>query len=165
MKKLILFVVLPLLLLIGAGLGALVAGLVPGVSIPGLTDRFGMAGETMKKEEDPSAPPTSRPSPVGSTIYVLPEFVVNLQTNRTYPVFLLLSLAVEMRDEGVRPTMAAQEPRIRDAMIIYLSSMTPSDLNGYDGIQRVRDNAWKILHKFVPKGELVNVQIAKLTVK
>ena len=164
MKKLILFVVLPLLLLIGAGLGALVAGLIPGVSIPGLSGEFGTGKEQMKKQ-DPSAPPTSRPSPVGATIYVLPEFVVNLQTNRAYPVFLLLSLAVEMRDEGVRPTMAAQEPRIRDAMIIYLSSLTPGDLNGYDGIQTVRDNAWRILHKFVPEGELVNVQIAKLTVK
>lgn len=163
MKKLILFVLLPLLLLIGAGLGALVAGLVPGVSIPGL----GMLGanKAEEKKEELAAPPTSKQSPVGSSIYVLPEFVVNLQSNRSYPVFLLLSLAVEMRDEGVRPTMAAQEPRIRDAMIIYLSSLTPSDLNGYDGIQRVRDNAWKILHKFVPANELVNVQVAKLTVK
>lgn len=164
MKKLILFVLLPLLLLIGAGLGALVAGLVPGVAIPGFGGSHGAAQEEMEKE-DPGAPPTSRPSPVGSSIYVLPEFVVNLKTNRSYPVFLLLSLAVEMHDEGVRPTMAAQEPRIRDAMIIYLSSLTPSDLNGYDGIQRVRDNAWQILHKFVPAEDLVNVQIAKLTVK
>lgn len=163
MKKLILFVLLPLLLLIGAGLGALVAGLVPGVALPGFG---GMSGMTAEEEKtDPAAPPSFQPSPVGASIYVLPEFVVNLQTNRSYPVFLLLSLAVEMRNEGVRPTMAAQEPRIRDAMIVYLSSLTPSDLNGYDGIQRVRDNAWKILHKFVPPEELVNVQVAKLTVK
>jgi flagellar FliL protein len=160
MKKLILFVMLPLLLLIGAGLGALVAGLVPGVSIPGLG-----GGNEVVQEKDPGAPPTSKQSPVDASTYVLPEFVVNLQTNRTYPVFLLLSLAVEMTDEGVRPTMAAQEPRIRDAMIIYLSSLTPSDLNGYDGIQRVRDNAWLILQKFVPESDLVNVQVSKLTVK
>ena len=162
MKKLILFVLLPLLLLIGAGLGALVAGMIPGVSIPGLGGGHDTAPEEKKEL---AAPPTSQPSPVDSSVYVLPEFVVNIRTNRTYPVFMLLSLAIEMRDEGVRPTMAAQEPRIRDAMIIYLSSLTPSDLNGYEGIQRVRDNTWKILHKFVPEGDLVNVQIAKLTVK
>lgn len=162
MKKLVLFVVLPLLLLIGAGLGALVAGMIPGVSIPGLT--FGHGGAE-KKVEDPNAPPSSKPSPVGASVYVLPEFVVNLRTNRTYPVFLLLSLAVEIRDEGVRPTIVAQEPRIRDAMIIYLSSLTPSDLNGYEGIQEVRNNAWQVLKKFVPPDQLVNVQVAKLTVK
>lgn len=162
MKKLILFVLLPLLLLIGAGFGALVAGLIPGVSIPGMGGGQAVAPEEKKEL---GAPPTSRQSPVGSSVYVLPEFVVNIQTKRTYPVFMLLSLAVEMRDEGVRPTMAAQEPRIRDAMIIYLSSLTPSDLNGYEGVQRVRDNAWKILHKFVPENDLLNVQIAKLTVK
>lgn len=163
MKKLVLFVVLPLLLLIGAGFGALVAGLVPGVKIPGLGGH-GMSNEE-KKMEDPGAPPSAKPSPVGSAIYVLPEFVVNLQTKRSYPVFLLLSLAVEIANEASRPAMAAAEPRIRDALIIYLSSLTPSDLNGYDGIQRVRDNAWKILKKFVDPKELVNVQIAKMTVK
>lgn len=162
MKKLILFVLLPLLLLIGAGLGALVAGLVPGVSIPGLG---GSHAPPPPPKKDPGAPSSAKPSPIGSTVYVLPEFVVNIKTNRAYPVFLLLSLAVEMRDESVQPTMAAQEPRIRDAMIIYLSSLTPSDLNGYDGIQRVRDNAWRILQKFVPEKDLVNVQIAKMTVK
>lgn len=162
MKKLVLFVLLPVLLLIGAGLGALVAGLVPGVVIPGLTPA-GKSADAEKK--DLGAPPTSRRSPEGASTYVLPEFVVNLRTNRTYPVFMLLSVAVEMRDEGVRPTMAAQEPRIRDAMIIYLSSLTPTDLNGYDGIQRVRDNSWRILQQFVDPKELVNVQVAKLTVK
>ena len=160
MKKLVLFVMLPLILLIGAGLGALVAGLVPGVTIPGLTP-----APAVVEEKAPGAPSSSRPSPERSVMHVLPEFVVNLQTNRTYPVFLLLSLAVEITDESVRPTMAAQEPRIRDAMIIYLSSLTPSDLNGYDGIQRVRDNAWRILHQFIPAEDLANVQIAKLTVK
>lgn len=164
MKKLILFVLLPLLLLIGAGLGALVAGLVPGISIPGLTPPPKAAGAAAEKK-DLGAPSPAKRGPEGAASYVLPEFVVNLRTNRSYPVFLLLSLAVEIRDEGVRPTMAAQEPRIRDAMIIYLSSMTPTDLNGYDGIQRVRDNAWRILQQFVDPKDLVNVQVAKLTVK
>jgi len=162
MKKLVLFVLLPLLLLIGAAIGALVAGLVPGVSIPGLTPAP-VTAEAEKK--DTGAPSPSRRSPEGAVSYMLPEFVVNLRTNRTYPVFMLLSLAVEMRDEGVRPTMAAQEPRIRDAMIIYLSSLTPTELNGYDGIQRVRDNSWRILQQFIDPESLINVQVAKMTVK
>ena len=160
MKKLILFLVLPLLLLIGAGLGALVAGLVPGVNIPGLTPKHG----AVEEKKDLGAPSTSKPSPIGAVTYVLSEFVVNVRTNRTYPVFLLLSLAVEMSSEAVRPKMVAQEPRIRDAMIVYLSGLTPSDLNGYDGIQRVRDQSWQIVQKFVDPKDVVNVQIMKLTV-
>lgn len=162
MKKLILFIVLPLLLLIGAALGALVAGLVPGVNIPGLTP----AHKTVeKKMEDQGAPSSSKPSPVGAVSYVLNEFVVNVNTNRTYPVFLLLSLAVEMANENVRPIMVSQEPRIRDAMIVYLSGLTPNELNGYDGIQRVRDHAWQVLKTFIDPKNIVNVQIMKLTVK
>src|SRR3546814_16806126 len=146
MKKLILFVLLPLLLLIGAGLGALVAGLLPGVTIPGLTPE---APPAEAEASDPVAPPAIQPSPQGVASYVLSEFVVNLRSNRAYPVFMLLSLAVEIRDERVRPTMAAQEPRIRAAMIIYLSRMTPNELTGYDGTHRVRDNEWRVSLTFV----------------
>lgn len=160
MKKLILFVVLPLLLLIGAGLGALVAGMVPGVVIPGLTP-----APPVVVEKDPGAPPTYLASPQGAVIDMLPEFVVNVRSNRTYPVFLLVSLAVELVNEAARPALAAQEARIRDAMIIYLSSLTPNDLNGYEGIQLIRDNSWRILQEFVDPKLMVNVQVAKLTVK
>ena len=161
MKKLILFIVLPLLLLICAGFGALVAGLVPGVSIPGVTP----GQKPVEKVEDPGAPSSSKPSPVGTVSFVLSEFVVNVKTNRTYPVFLLLSLAVEMANENVRPIMVSQEPRIRDAMIVYLSGLTPNELNGYDGIQRVRDHALQVLKTFIDPKNIVNVQIMKLTVK
>lgn len=154
MKKLIIFIVLPLLLLGGAGAGAFFMGLIPG-----------QGGEEVMVEEDNTVPPPYLKAPVESVTYTLPEFVLNLKTKRTYPVFLLLSLVVETRDEVARNAVADREPRIRDSMIVYLSSLTPADLNGYAGIQRVRQNAWQILRKHVDKDMLLNVQVAKLTVK
>ena len=50
-------------------------------------------------------------------------------------------------------------------MIVYLSSLTPQQLNGYDGIQNVRNNAWRLLRELVDPDLILNVQIAKLTVK
>ncbi|WP_051244567.1 flagellar basal body-associated FliL family protein [Thalassobaculum salexigens] len=164
MKKLLLFVLLPLLLLIGAGAGAFVAGLIPG---------FGGAPEAeltaeQKAEQERianTAPSAAKPSPVGAVFHTLDEFVVNLRSNTGYPVFLLLSLTVELPNEGAIQVVQAQEPRIRDALIVYLSSLTPQQLNGYDGIQKVRNNAWRLLRELVGPDTIVNVQIAKLTVK
>lgn len=165
MKKLILFAVLPLLLLIGAGAGAFLAGMIPGAGPEG-----GFLAEMFKEAPKPDPdtvvpPPASAPSPETTAFFILPEFVVNLQTKRTYPVFLLLSMSIEIRDEGAQPEMAAAEARIRDAMIVFLSSLTPNDLNGYEGIERIRTNTWRILHRFVDPKILVNVQISKMTVK
>lgn len=164
MKKLLLFVLLPLLLLIGAGAGAFVAGLIPG---------FGHKPEPEISEEQKAAmereaniaPPAAKPSPVGAVFHTLDEFVVNLRSNTGYPVFLLLSLTLELPNEAAVVVVQAQEPRIRDGLIVYLSSLTPQQLNGYDGIQNVRNNAWKLLRGLVGPEFILNVQIAKLTVK
>ena len=155
MGKLVIFIVLPLILLIGAAGGAFVMGIIPG---------FG--GEVVEEAEPTSdLPPAYAAVPKGATTHTLPEFVVNLQTKRTYPVFLLLSLTVEVPSEGARGVVSEQEPRIRDSMIVYLSSLKPQDLNGYDGVQKVRENAWKVLKEHVDRDNLLNVHVSKLTVK
>lgn len=165
MKKLLLFVLLPLLLLIGAGAGAFVAGLIPGFGAH--TPEPEMTAEQKAEMERiaNTAPPAAKPSPVGSVFHTLDEFVVNLRSNTGYPVFLLLSLTLELPNEGAVQVIAAQEPRIRDGLIVYLSSLTPQQLNGYDGIQNVRNNAWRLLRELVGPDAILNVQIAKLTVK
>lgn len=164
MKKLLLFVLLPLLLLLGAGAGAFVAGLIPGFGnapAPELTAE--QKAEIERKKN--TAPSAAKQSPIGAVFHTLDEFVVNLQSNRGYPVFLLLSITIELSNEGAIQSIQAQEPRIRDGMIVYLSSLTPQQLNGYDGIQNVRNNAWRLLRELVDPDLILNVQIAKLTVK
>lgn len=159
MKKLLIFVLLPLILLIGGGAGAAFMGMIPGME--------GLLGGGQEEEvvEDLKVPPSYAAAPVESVTYTLSEFVLNLQTKRTYPVFLLLSLVVETRDEAGRNEVSLNEPRIRDAMIVYLSSLTPADLNGYEGIERVRQRSWEILRDIVSEEALLNVQVAKMTVK
>jgi len=158
-KKLIIFIVLPLLLLGGAGAAALFMGLVPG---------FGggeAAMEAPAAEVSSDLPPSYEPVPPGSSTYTFPEFVINLRSKRSYPVFLLLSLTVEVPGEGSRAEVVEQEPRIRDEMIVYLSSLSPSDLNGYDSIEKVRAKAWEVLKAHVDRDDLLNIQVAKMTVK
>ena len=164
MKKLLLFVLLPLLLLIGAGAGAFVAGLIPGFGPEPPPEMTAEQKAEMERAAN-TAPPPAKPSPVGAVFHTLDEFVVNLKSNSGYPVFLLLSLTLELPNEGAIQVIQSKEPRIRDALIVYLSSLTPQQLNGYDGIQNVRNNSWRLLRELVGPEFIENVQIAKLTVK
>jgi flagellar FliL protein len=163
MKKLLLFVLLPLLLLIGAGAGAFVAGLIPGFGEPPPPPTAEELAEMERIAN--TAPSPAQPSPPGALFHTLDEFVVNLRSNRGYPVFVLLSVTVEVPDQGAVQSVAAQEARIRDGMIVFLSSLTPQDLNGYEGITRVRNFAWKLLRDLVGTDLILNIQISKLTVK
>ena len=131
MKKLIIFMLLPLVLILGAGAGAFFFGLLPEGLLGGEK-----VVEEMKDEDTPS--PSYQAQGETRAFYMLDEFVANLQTERREPVFLLLSIAVEIPNDDAAGIIQASEPRIRDSVVFYLSSLDPDDLAGYDGIQTLR---------------------------
>jgi len=167
-KKLIIFVTLPLMLIVGAGMGAVMFGLIPGFDPLGAKRKHMMGDGDTGPKEDPylnAAPPPYAAADPNAVVFQLDEFVINLQTERRNPVFMLLSLALELKDQNAQVTVAALEPRIRDAVIIYASSFTQEDLNGFDGINRIRDGVWVRLREIIPKDDLLNVQVMKMTIK
>lgn len=167
MKKLIIFVTLPLMLIVGAGMGAVMFGLIPGFDPLGKR-RAAMGGGEMAPKQEPylnEAPPPFAESSPDAVVFQLEEFVINLQTERRYPVFMLLSLALELRDPAAQARVATLEPRIRDAVIIYASSFSQEDLNGFDGINKIRDGLWVRLRDIIQKEDLLNIQVIKMTIK
>ncbi|MBO6561118.1 MAG: flagellar basal body-associated FliL family protein [Nisaea sp.] len=168
MKKLIIFVTLPLMLIVGAGMGAVMFGLIPGFDPLGAKRKHMMGGGDSAPKEEPyvnEAPPPYAAADPNAVVFQLEEFVINLQTERRYPVFMLLSLALELKDPNAQARVAALEPRIRDAVIIYASSLSQEELNGFDGINRIRDGVWVRLRDIIQKEDLLNVQVMKMTIK
>tara|TARA_E500000318_G_scaffold85341_3_gene81358 strand:- start:9690 stop:10196 length:507 start_codon:yes stop_codon:yes gene_type:complete len=167
-KKLIIFVTLPLMLIVGAGMGAVMFGLIPGFDPLGTHKNSGMESASSEPKEEPflnEAPPTFAASAPNAVIFQLEEFVINLQTERHYPVFMLLSVALELKDEAAQIRVTALEPRIRDKVIIFASSLTEQELNGFEGINKIRDGLWVRLRTIIAKEDLLNVQILKMTIK
>jgi flagellar protein FliL len=168
MKKILIIFILPLILLIGAGAGVLFLRLIPGIG-PELIlggEPPGMAAATPEKPKEDLPPDPFAISGEQSLYFTLDEFVVNLRTERRKPVFLLLSLSLEVPNEAAQGLIEPKEARIRDAVNIYLSTLSPEDLNGFDGIQTVRNQLWKRLRMIIDDDELMrNIQISKLTVK
>ena len=81
-------------------------------------------------------------------------------------MFLLLTFVLILSGEEAKSKVQLLEPRIRSAANIFLSSLSPEDLDGYDGITMLRQELWVLVNKVVKDTTSVeNVQILKMTVK
>ena len=120
-KKLVLFVVAPIVLLLLAGGGAYFMGL------------FGSASpeaEGEMAEEGPMQP---------AIFYDLPEMLVNLNSGGRTSSFLKISVSLEIESEGDRKRLDDALPRIIDNFQIYLRELRIEDLSGSAGMQRLRE--------------------------
>ncbi len=123
-KKLILFVVLPLLLVIGAGAGAYFGG-----AADPLLNLFG--NETVEPEEQVAAGP--------AVFYDLPEMLVNLNTVGRKQSFLKIRVSLELADQRDVQRIEQVMPRIIDNFQVYLRELRIEDLQGASGIYRLRE--------------------------
>lgn len=167
MKKLSILILLPLTLLIGAGLGAALMGLVPDF---GLRAALGLAAPADDKPKPPpkipdSPPPLSTPGDEKPIFMQLDQFVVNLRSPRPRPVLLLITLSFEMKDEAARKAAVKIQSHLRSDLTIYLSTLTPIEISGAEGITRIRTDVWRLLHQRLAPGALVNVQVVKMAIK
>ncbi len=123
-KKLVLFIVLPVLLLVGGGAGAYFTGLAD----PLLGKRTAEADGG--QEEAPIVP---------SVYFDLPDMLVNLNTGSRKSSFLKMSVSLEMEDEATIERLKEVMPRIVDNFQVYLRELRIEDLSGSAGLERLRE--------------------------
>ncbi len=117
-KKLVLFIILPLLLFGGGGAAAwflLFQGHEP--------------AEGEVAEAEPEHPPI---------YFDLDEMTVNLSTTSKRSSYLKLKLALELGALEDQETLPNVLPRVVDQFQIYLRGVRVEDLQGSDGLQRLR---------------------------
>ena len=165
MKKILIIFILPLVLLLGAGAGAFFFGLIPGF---GAETNVETEAKLSKKRaaERKVVPEAFNKASLMSLEFWMDEFVINLRTQRRKPVFLLFSMALILSGEEAKSKVKLLEPRIRDSVNIFLSSLTPEQLSGYDGIRMLRQEIWNRANEILEDStSLENIQILKLTIK
>lgn len=129
-RSLLLFVVLPLVLLIGIGAGAWVSGLAD----PLLAMFLGAPPEG---EEHAEAP---KPEELGPTVYFeLPQMLVNLNNTGRKSNFLKIVVSLEVSGEGAPAVLEEAMPRIIDNFQVYLRELRVEDLRGSAGVYRLRE--------------------------
>ena len=128
-KKLILFVVLPLILLVGGGAG---------LYFSGMLDKF--TGKKAEAEHSESAEKSGdHGDKAGPGFYYdLADIIVNLNDENNKQRFLKLSISIEIPTKEEVPKLEAVLPRITDHFQTYLRELRVDDLRGSAGIYRLR---------------------------
>jgi flagellar FliL protein len=137
-KKMAIFIMLPVLVIIGAVAGAYFMGYIP---------KFGAAKKIdcdVVKEGDKDydscvkelAAQTAAQPP--GTFVDIPDMIVNLSSTSKQPRFLKISLKVELESKDDAKTFQAIMPRVVDQFQTYLRELRLDDLKGSSGMYRMK---------------------------
>ncbi len=124
--KKVLIILLPVLLILGAGAGLYFTGVFDSV--------MGM----MKPSEAPAKPNAAAKG--GAPVFKdLPDMLVNLQSNGRKQSFLKIKVALELEAPGDEQRIDAVMPRILDTFQVYLRELRVEDLQGAAGMHLLRE--------------------------
>lgn len=112
-KVLVLYIALPLLLLIGAGAGLFMSGVLGG------------------HEEE-------KPKIAEPVFYDMPDFLVNL-SGPAPQHFLKMKVALQIVDKDAVARLDMELPRVLDGFQIFLRELRPDDLDGSVGMLRIKE--------------------------
>jgi flagellar FliL protein len=128
-KKLVLFVILPVLLVVGAGAGLYFSGALSGL----------LAGSEKSAAEQPAqAAGPANGAPVFWPAKPM-EILVNLRTDNPRPTFLKLSVSLELERAEDGAKIGDVMPRVTDTFQVYLRELRADQLQGSAGLLRVRE--------------------------
>ena len=123
-KKLVLFIILPVLLLIGGLAGAYFAGL--------LDPLLGKHEEAPVADEHAAAEPQT-------VFFDLPQMLVNLNTGGRKNNYLKIAISLELTSQEDSVELQNLLPRVVDNFQVYLRELRVEDLRGSAGVQRLRE--------------------------
>ncbi|MGB8274228.1 MAG: flagellar basal body-associated FliL family protein [Alphaproteobacteria bacterium] len=122
-KRIVLFIVLPVLLVLGAGAGVYFSGILGGHE----------AADEAAKEAEAAQPPAP------GVFYDLPDLLVNLNTSGKRTSFLKLKVSLELGKPTDVPILESVLPRVIDNFQVYLRELRAEDLRGSAGLYRLRE--------------------------
>ncbi|MFC7331805.1 flagellar basal body-associated FliL family protein [Rhodocista pekingensis] len=125
-KKIVLFIVLPILVIGAAAAGVVFSGIL-----------HKGEDEHAEEEETHAAPPAECKGPPAFVDF--PDVLVNLNTKERRPQFLKLNIKLELCSALDVPAVTAVLPRITDTFQVYLRELRVDDLNGSAGVYRLRE--------------------------
>jgi len=150
-KKLILFVVLPLLLVVGAGAGLWFSGALAPLMSGGST----------------AEPVSAAPEKVAAqTVYWdLPDILVNLRTDGPRPSFLKISIALELERAEDRSAIEKVMPRVTDTFQVYLRELRADQLQGSAGLIRLREELLSRINAAVRPARVKDVLFKEMLIQ
>jgi flagellar FliL protein len=150
-RKLVLFVILPLLILAGGGAGLYATGMVDM-----LVEKLAGGGEAAEEEAGPPAP---------GVFFDIPDILVNLNAEANDPNYLKLSVSLELGSEEDVAAIERVLPRINDNFQVYLRQMRLADLHGSAGLYRLKEELMRRIQTAAPDVEVRDVLVREMLVQ
>lgn len=135
-KKLILFIAVPLLVLIGAGAGLYFSGMLDkllggGGEEHATAEAEGGHGKAAGGEHGEGVA-------TGPAFLAIPDMIVNLSSTDAQPRYLRLKVQLEMQNQADLAAVEQVLPRVVDQFQTYLRELRVKDLRGSAGIYRLQ---------------------------
>lgn len=148
MKKLVLFIVLPMLLIIGSGAAIFFSGIL-----------------SPEEEEEVGGLKKLKPA-IAGTFFDVPDFIINLKGSTNKVVFLQLKLNIELKREEDIERCKANLARLQDVVVTYFHRQDPDKLLDDPGFIKMRQDLAQRMRAVVkPPLDILSVNISDLRVQ
>ena len=148
-KKIVVIAIALVVLLGGGGAGAYFMGL------------FGGSHEDKQQAEDHAEEEASK----DLVFYDLPEILVNLNTTGRKSSYLKIKVALELNDPNAVPLLDARMPRIIDNFQVYLRELRIDDLQGSEGMFRLKEELLSRVNRAVKPVKIADVLFKEMLVQ
>ena len=159
-KKLILFIALPVLLVLGAIAGVYFSGL-----LDPLLHSSPKPEEAAKHEEEKAKPEGGGGDVQAAVFYDLPEILVNLNTTGRKQTFLKIRVSLELENALEVSKIESVMPRIIDNFQVYLRELRVEDLQGSAGMLRLREELLVRVNNAVKPAKVNDVLFKEMLVQ
>ncbi len=122
-----------------------------------------LANEIAQESNGPAATEKALDLKVGFMMELDP-FIVNLADPKARH-FVKTTITLELKNEGVKDEVERLMPKIRNDIILLLSSQTMEDILTMDGKIRLRDQLIARVNRILGEGRLLNVYFSRLVVQ
>ncbi len=142
----------------------LVLAIVGGLFVAGVIG--GKKADTAKETPEQTAAKAAADAQAAKPVYYeLPEFLVNLNSTTSRVSFLKMTVTLELRDAAAVTTMDANKPRIMDIFNTYLRELHPADVQGSEGIYRLRTELLSRLNSTIEDGSVKDILFGEIIVQ
>lgn len=133
-NNLLLYILIPVILIVGIAGGFLVSSMFTGGHKEHKEEekknKEALSEEDEKKKESLD--------PKNILFVPIPDLLINLKSNKQRPVFLKVSLVLEIHDPKIKEVIENLRPKMVDQFQVFLRDLDTADVTGASNLQRLR---------------------------
>ena len=142
-KRLILFVFLPLVLLVGAGVGVMTSGIL----------------KSSASKPKVMEPEVFDPKNLPAAYVEVPDLLVNLRGKDGKPELIIVGVSLAFADPNARGEVNNNLAKVTDPLIIYLRKVDPETFSNADQLERLRQDMEQRVREAIKPVDLKSLQI------